>query len=339
MVTSEPASDSSRCLGGPQRPWVEKYRPRSLEDISSQQEVVQVLRNSLSNRSLPHLMFYGPPGTGKTSTVLALARDLYGSHYKEKILELNASDERGIAVVREKVKGFAKTVVAGDFKLIILDEADSMTHDAQAALRRIIETYTTSTRFCILCNYPHKIIEPLASRCLRFRFKPVDHKSAVARLTKICNIEELNYESAALELLISSCGGDLRQAINQLQNISKFSGEVNISAVIEATGSIPEDAVEEFVYKSEKSLDELRLVVNHSLVRNGVSFVRFIEELLVFVLKNSIYSSTKKAFLVFHTAAVYRALLEGADGELHLLFLGSKFQEAEIMAGSKVVLD
>ena len=163
-------------------PWIEKYRPSRVEDVSHQVEVVQALKSSVESGQVPHLLMYGPPGTGKTSTVLALAKDLFGpDFYRQRVLELNASDERGIQVVREKVKKFAQRKIARHpegrqvpaLQFVILDEADSMTTDAQAALRRIIEAYCETTRFCIICNQISKIIDPLASRCVKFRFSPI----------------------------------------------------------------------------------------------------------------------------------------------------------------------
>ena len=156
-------------------------RPSKIDEISHQTEVVSALNQSVKSGQVPHLLMYGPPGTGKTSTILAMARELFGKEfYKKRILELNASDERGIQVVREKIKKFAQRKISKNpdlncppIQIIILDEADSMTVDAQAALRRIIEAYSTNTRFCIICNYISKIIDPLASRCVKFRFSPI----------------------------------------------------------------------------------------------------------------------------------------------------------------------
>jgi len=166
------------------QPWVEKYRPKTLEDVKSQDHVVDVLRRMLNSAALPHLLMYGPPGTGKTSTILALSRELYGPElFSSRVLELNASDERGIAVVRERIKVFAQQALihapaskeyrekypCPPFKIIILDEADSLTQDSQSALRRVMENYAAITRIAFCCNYVTRIIDPIASRCSKFR--------------------------------------------------------------------------------------------------------------------------------------------------------------------------
>ncbi|PWN49479.1 P-loop containing nucleoside triphosphate hydrolase protein, partial [Violaceomyces palustris] len=185
------------------KPWVEKYRPKTIDEVTAQEHIVSVLKKTLLSSNLPHMLFYGPPGTGKTSTILALARQLFGPELiKTRVLELNASDERGINVVREKIKNFAKLAVTNPkvgypcppFKIIILDEADSMTQDAQSALRRIMEQYSKITRFCLVCNYVTRIIEPLASRCSKFRFRMLDTESTRKRLEMIAKAEEVEFE-------------------------------------------------------------------------------------------------------------------------------------------------
>jgi replication factor C subunit 2/4 len=176
-------------------PWVEKFRPSTLQQVSGQQEIVEILSKTIKSNNLPHLLFYGVPGSGKTSTILAMAKDLFGDLYKQRVLELNASDQRGIEVIRTKVKNFAQVSVSSkgpSFKLIILDEADSMTADAQAALRRTMETWSHVTRFCLICNYLTRIIEPLASRCAKFRFKPLSADLMVERLEFITKQEGMD---------------------------------------------------------------------------------------------------------------------------------------------------
>jgi replication factor C subunit 2/4 len=185
------------------------------------------------------MLFYGPPGTGKTSTILALAKELYGPELiKTRVLELNASDERGISIVREKVKNFARMQLSNPspsyakqypcppYKIIILDEADSMTQDAQSALRRTMETYSKITRFCLICNYVTRIIDPLASRCSKFRFKSLDQGNAKRRLEEIAEVEGVRCEAGAVDALIKCSEGDLRKAITFLQSAARLVGAV-----------------------------------------------------------------------------------------------------------------
>ncbi|SCU98185.1 LAMI_0F13432g1_1 [Lachancea mirantina] len=200
-------------------PWVEKYRPETLDDVYGQTNVVETVRKFVKEGKLPHLLFYGPPGTGKTSTIGALAREIYGKNYRNMVLELNASDDRGIDVVRNQIKEFASTrqIFSKGFKLIILDEADAMTNAAQNALRRIIERYTKNTRFCILANYAHKLTPALLSRCTRFRFQPLPTESIEKRLKNILIREDLQLTPEALNALLKLSRGDMRRALNVLQ--------------------------------------------------------------------------------------------------------------------------
>ncbi|KAK4099786.1 P-loop containing nucleoside triphosphate hydrolase protein [Parathielavia hyrcaniae] len=233
------------------QPWVEKYRPKTLSDVTAQDHTITVLQRTLQASNLPHMLFYGPPGTGKTSTILALAKELYGPELmKSRVLELNASDERGISIVREKVKDFARTQLTNPpggaayrarypcppFKIIILDEADSMTQDAQSALRRTMETYSKITRFCLICNYVTRIIDPLASRCSKFRFKSLDQGNARRRLEDIAGLEGVGIEEDAVEALIKCSDGDLRKAITYLQSAARLVGANAAAAAAEAEG-------------------------------------------------------------------------------------------------------
>ncbi|CAH2354931.1 replication factor C subunit 3 [[Candida] railenensis] len=200
-------------------PWVEKYRPTTLDDVYGQTDIVETVRKFVHEGKLPHLLFYGPPGTGKTSTIIALAREIYGPNYKNMVLELNASDDRGIDVVRNQIKQFASTmqIFSKGFKLIILDEADAMTSVAQNSLRRIIEKYTKNTRFCILANYAHKLNPALLSRCTRFRFHPISEAAIKERINQVIIKENLHIEKKAENALLELSKGDMRRALNVLQ--------------------------------------------------------------------------------------------------------------------------
>jgi len=200
-------------------PWVEKYRPVTMDDVVSHQDIIGTIEKFIEKNRLPHLLFYGPPGTGKTSTILAVARRIYGPNYKKQILELNASDDRGIDVVREQIKNFAetRTLYSSGFKLIILDEADMMTTAAQAALRRVIEQYTKNVRFCIICNYVNKIIPAVQSRCTRFRFSPHPISEVEKKLNHVVKAEDVKITEEGRQALLKLTKGDMRRALNVLQ--------------------------------------------------------------------------------------------------------------------------
>ena len=200
-------------------PWTEKYRPKILNDVVGQKKIVNVLKSFVERKNMPNLLFAGPPGIGKTTCTLALSRELYGDEYKDYILELNASDDRGIGIVRGRIKDFARTVSLHDvpFKLIFLDEADALTSDAQHALRRTMEKYADITRFILSCNYSSKIIEPLQSRTSVFRFRPISIDAIIEDLNMIIKNEGLNVTDDALKAITYVCEGDLRKAVNVLQ--------------------------------------------------------------------------------------------------------------------------
>ncbi|KAF2474173.1 P-loop containing nucleoside triphosphate hydrolase protein [Lindgomyces ingoldianus] len=212
-------------------PWVEKYRPNTLNDVAGHQDILATINKFVDSNRLPHLLLYGPPGTGKTSTVLALARRIYGNkNMRQMVLELNASDDRGIDVVREQIKTFSSTKQIfsaapkpgessslATFKLIILDEADAMTATAQMALRRIMEKYTANTRFCIIANYTHKLSPALLSRCTRFRFSPLKEVDIRSLVDKVIEEENINIIPDATASLVTLSKGDMRRALNVLQ--------------------------------------------------------------------------------------------------------------------------
>ncbi|ODS36196.1 MAG: Replication factor C small subunit [Candidatus Altiarchaeales archaeon WOR_SM1_86-2] len=224
-------------------PWTEKYRPHKLDDMIGQDKISQRLSAYVSAKSMPHLLFAGPAGTGKTTAALCIAREFFGGTW-EDFLELNASDERGIDVVRTKIKDFARTrPIVGEFKMIFLDEADALTPEAQNALRRTMESYTETCRFILSCNYSSKIIEPLQSRCAVFRFKRLSRDAIRGRMEYILKEEGIEYEDAALDAILYVAEGDVRRAINILQS-SAASGEVNEENVYSiASAARPEEVL------------------------------------------------------------------------------------------------
>ncbi|KAJ2662898.1 Subunit of heteropentameric Replication factor C (RF-C) [Coemansia sp. RSA 1200] len=314
-------------------PWVEKYRPRNINEVTAQDEVVRVLRKSLETKNLPHLLFYGPPGTGKTSTILALTRDMYGAEAKTRVLELNASDERGISVIREKVKNFARGAITTSstarssmppYKVIILDEADSMTSDAQAALRRIIEKYSRVTRFCLVCNYVSRIIEPLASRCTKFRFKSLPRDQAIARVAEVARLEAVGCRDDAVGALVDCAEGDLRRAMMSLQSASRMvgsNGQLDAAVVAEVVGVIPPDVIAQL--RDSWGAADTRAVCGlvDQLIYNGYPASRVLSQLHDLVVDDERLNSLQKSKIAILMASTDKALHDGADEQLQLLDL------------------
>ena len=202
-------------------PWVEKYRPNNLSEVVGNPQIIESLKNISENGNIPNLILSGPPGTGKTTSIMALAHELLGENFRKATIELNASDDRGISVVREKIKNFAIQKIplpVGRHKIIILDEADNMTSAAQSSMRVIISDYSRTTRFVLACNDSSKIIEPIQSRCSLLRFSKLKNEEIKTRLKKIIDIEKIEFDEDGLNALIDTCGGDMRYAINNLQS-------------------------------------------------------------------------------------------------------------------------
>jgi replication factor C small subunit len=221
--------------------WSEKYRPRKLSEVVDQKEIVKGISNLIKTPDIPHMLFSGPAGVGKTTTALCIAMEVLGEEWRKNTLELNASDERGIKMVRERVKEFAASIkLAGDKefgkpKIIILDEADEMTSEAQTALRRIIEDSAKTTRFIIICNHLSQIIEPIQSRCVVFRFTRLSKEDIITHLKMICEKQKVKYEEKALAQIYDTTGGDLRHSINIMQAAAGMSS-VCMATVTAAMG-------------------------------------------------------------------------------------------------------
>lgn len=327
--SSDGVQSSSKVDSRAHQPWVEKYRPKSMDDVVYQEEVVSVLRKSLLGSDFPNLLFYGPPGTGKTSTILALAKQMFGDQFRNRVLELNASDERGIGVIREKVKTFAQQTAYGNrcstsFKLIVLDEADSMTPAAQSALRRIIEKETKSTRFCLICNYVSRIIEPIASRCAKFRFKPLKQEAIEGRLQQIAQLEQVRFESdRVLNELIAVSEGDLRRAITMMQTAFRMKDAedaIEMVDVHEVSGHIPSDWIFSLADACiSKSYEKVRRVIS-DLLAEGYSAGQLFLQLHDWLLSaRCTLTDNQKAVICTELAKSDHSLLDGADEYLQAL--------------------
>ena len=227
--------------------WIEKYRPTNLSEVVGQSSVTDRLKNYVKERSMPHLLFAGPAGIGKTTSALALAKEMFGELWKHNLHELNASDERGIDVVRGKIKEFARTAPLGEdgFKIIFLDEADALTGAAQAALRRTMERYARTCRFIMSCNFSSKIIDPIQSRCAVFRFKPIKAEDLEKYLKFVASKEGLKITSEGYQAITYLAQGDLRRAINGLQMAAAAKKEITPDVVYQAVAAARPDEVKE----------------------------------------------------------------------------------------------
>src|SRR6056297_268428 len=221
---------------GREEVWIEKYRPESLDDVMGHEDIVGRLQSYVSRNDLSHMLFSGPAGTGKTTSATAIARELYGEDWRENFLELNASDERGIDVVRDRIKNFARTSFGGyDYRIIFLDEADALTSDAQSALRRTMEQFSNNVRFILSCNYSSQIIDPIQSRCTVFRFSPLGDEAVAAQVREIASAEGIELTDDGVEALVYAANGDMRKAINALQAAGIMGDTVNEDAVFAVT--------------------------------------------------------------------------------------------------------
>jgi len=234
--------------GGRQEIWVEKYRPERLEDVVGHPDITERLQSYVDRDDLPHLLLAGPAGTGKTASSVSIAKEIYGDDWQDNFLELNASDERGIDVVRDRIKDFARSSFGGhDYRVIFLDEADALTDDAQSALRRTMEQFSDNTRFILSCNYSSKIIDPIQSRCAVFRFAQLGDDAVADHLRTIAENEGLDYTEDGIEALVYAADGDMRRAINALQAASATGEVVDEETVYAITATARPEEIEEMV--------------------------------------------------------------------------------------------
>ncbi|GGL46572.1 replication factor C small subunit [Halocalculus aciditolerans] len=233
---------------GRQEIWVEKYRPTSLDDIAGHEDTIARLESYVEHDDIPHLLFAGPAGTGKTTAAVSIAREVYGDDWQENFLELNASDERGIDVVRDRIKNFARTSFGGyDYRIIFLDEADALTNDAQSALRRTMEQFSNNTRFILSCNYSNRIIDPIQSRCAVFRFSKLRDDAVAERVRHIAAEEGVEYTEDGVDALVYAADGDMRRAVNALQQAAATGDVVDEEAVYAITATARPEEIEAMV--------------------------------------------------------------------------------------------
>lgn len=318
-------------------PWVDKYRPSKLDEVVYQDEIVKILKNTLATGDLPHLLFYGPPGTGKTSTILAMANELYGpKKISDRVIELNASDERGINVVRNKIVTFAKTAIgtadprypSPNYKIIILDEADAMTTEAQSALRKTMEDNSHITRFCFICNYINQIIGPINSRCVKFRFKPLDEQSVYNKLKTIAKNEDMSMDDNALNAITHISDGDMRKSIMILQNLKYIKGNNTISKQITKediyciAGRVSESIINEIeqvcIISTNKNVSNV-VNLTKKIRSFGYPIQNIIDQIIVMIINSEELDDKQKADITLHFAKSERRLIDGADEYLQLL--------------------
>jgi len=295
--------------------WAEKYRPSDFKDIMGQDEIVGRIKAFVKRQNLPHLLFAGPPGVGKTSTALVIAKQLYGGNYRANIIELNASDERGIDVVRTKVKDFARTKALSEvpFKICILDESDSLTREAQQALRRTMENYTTTCRFILLANYSSKIIEPIQSRCAVFRFKPLPETEMAKIVDRIAASEGLTVDTKAKKALVEVSEGDCRKMENVLQSCAVMSGNVTEELIFSAAGiATPKEVKEVIVLALSNNFTKARDKLLETMLAHGLSGVDIIKQVQKEILSGNI-EPKKKLELIEKCGEIEFRMSEGAD--------------------------
>ncbi len=300
--------------------WTEKYRPKNLDEVVGQKHVTERLKAYVSSNNMPHLLLTGPAGTGKTTCSLAMAKEMFGEEWKGNFIELNASDERGIDVVRGKIKEFARTAPLGkaEFKIIFMDEADALTSDAQAALRRTMEKFSKICRFILSCNYSSKIIDPIQSRCAVFRFKPLTKEDVSEFLNKIITNENIDIEPDALEALVHVARGDMRRAVNSLQVAASMGERIDVDTIYQTTGlANPEEVKKMLETALSGNFIGARDKLDEIMIEFGLSGQDIIKQIHASYFELSI-GDNEKVRLMDKTGEIEFRIIEGSNERIQL---------------------
>lgn len=313
--------------------WTEKYRPKTLDEVIGQKNITDRLKGYVEAKNMSHLMFAGSPGTGKTTCALALARSMYGDSWRGNFIELNASDDRGIEVVRGKIKDFARTapVDGAEFKIIFLDESDALTNEAQGALRRTMEKYSKTCRFILSCNYSSKIIDPIQSRCAVFRFRPLSSADVGEFLEKIVKNENLTVEEGAIDALVYIAHGDMRRAVNTLQTAASLNVPITPDIIAKVSGTANEEEITAILTSAlEGKFTDASNKLDKVMIDYGLSGQDIIRQIHSQIFKLPL-DTASKVKLVDRTGEIDFRIIEGSNEKIQLEALLAYF----VLVGGK----
>ncbi len=309
--------------------WIEKYRPKTFNDMVGQEEILRKVKAFVETKRLPHMIFSGSPGTGKSSMALVTARMLYGDGWRDNFLELNTSDERGIETIRGEVKNFARTKSVGNFpyKIIFLDESDALTKEAQHALRRTMENFSSSTRFIFSCNFSSKLIEPIQSRCVLFRFKPLSQEAIAKVIKRVCECEGLRINEKVLDTIIRVADGDVRAATNVLQSAAAFGKNITEEHVFEATSyANPKEIFEVLNSSVNGNFLKARELLLNLMIKQGIDGIEIVKQLQKEIMGLEI-NENKKLEMIEKCGETEFRMVEGSDAFIQLQGLIASFSK------------